>query len=55
MTMPAMPKWLWWVAIPVAILLVIVIAASILDEPLRAYAEREVNQRLPVYTVHIGS
>ena len=55
MKAPSMPKWLWWVAIPVAVLLVIVIAASFLDEPLRAYAEREVNQRLPAYTVHIGA
>lgn len=51
----SMPKWLWWVAVPVAILLIIVIAATFLDEPLRAYAEREVNQRLPAYTVHIGA
>jgi lipopolysaccharide export LptBFGC system permease protein LptF len=48
MTMPSLPKWLWWLAIPVvALLLVIVIAAFFLDEPLRAYAEREMNQRLP--------
>jgi hypothetical protein len=50
-----MPKWLWWVAIPIAFLVVIVIAASFLDEPLRAYAEREMNQRLPAYTIHIGA
>src|SRR3989337_2702847 len=55
MTMPSMPKWLWWVAIPLAFLVVIVIAASFLDEPLRAYAEREMNQRLPAYTIHIGA
>src|SRR5918993_3582026 len=55
MKMPSMPKWLWWVAIPIAFLVIIVIAASVLDEPLRAYAEREVNQRLPAYTVHIGA
>ena len=55
MKMPSMPKWLWWVGIPIALLVVIVVAASLLDEPLRAYAEREVNQRLPAYTVHIGA
>ncbi|MEP7153444.1 MAG: DUF748 domain-containing protein [Nitrospira sp.] len=51
---PFIPKWIWWVAVPITFLLVIVIAASFLDEPLRAYAERTVNQRLPAYTVHIG-
>jgi Domain of Unknown Function (DUF748) len=55
MTRPSLPKWAWWVAIPVVVLLVIVIAASFLDEPLRAYAEREMNQRLPAYTIHIGA
>ncbi len=30
-------------------------AASFLDEPLRRYAERTVNERLPAYTVHIGA
>ena len=31
----SIPKWLCWVALPLGILLVIVIAASFLDEPLR--------------------
>ena len=51
----SLPKWLWWVAIPLALLLVIVIAASFLDEPLRGYAERTMNERLPAYIVHIGA
>ena len=56
---PAMPgasarAWKW-IAIPVGILLVIGIALSFIDEPLRAYAERELNQRLPAYIVHIGA
>ncbi|MGC3975065.1 MAG: DUF748 domain-containing protein [Nitrospira sp.] len=55
MRMPSRPKWLWWVAALVGFMLVIVTAASLLDEPLRAYAERQVNQRLPAYTVHIGA
>ena len=49
------PKWFWWVAIPIALLLVIVLAASLLDEPLRRYAERTINERLPAYSVHIGA
>ncbi len=59
MKVPAMPgassRGWRWIAIPVGILLVIGIALSFLDEPLRAYAERELNQRLPAYTVHIGA
>lgn len=54
MKISSVPKWLGWVAIPSALLVVILIGASFLDGPLRAYAEREVNQRLPAYTVHIG-
>ena len=47
---------LWWlIGVPLALLLVVLIVVSFLDEPLRAYAEREVNQRLPAYTVHIGA
>ena len=49
-----MPKWLWWVAILLSLLLVIAIALTFIDEPLRAYAEREMNSRLPAYTVLIG-
>ena len=50
-----MPKWLCWVTIPLGILMVIVIAASFLDEPLRGYAERELNQLLPTYAIQIGA
>ena len=45
----------WWVAIPVGLLLVIGIALAFIEEPLRSYAERELNQRLPAYTFHIGA
>ena len=55
MKMPSLPKWLWWLAIPIGLILVLVLAASLLDEPLRSYAERTVNERLPAYTVHIGA
>jgi hypothetical protein len=45
---------MWLVGVPLALLLLVMIIVSFLDEPLRAYAERELNQRLPAYTVHIG-
>ncbi len=46
--MPASSSRSWkWIAIPAGILLVMGIALSFIDEPLRAYAERELNQRLP--------
>lgn len=50
-----MPKWLHWISIPIGLLLVIAFALSFIDEPLRTYAEREINHRLPAYTVHIGT
>lgn len=46
--------WLWFIGVPLVLLLLVVIVVSFLDEPLRAYAERELNERLPAYTVHIG-
>ena len=46
--------WLWLIGVPLVLLLLVVIVVSFLDEPLRAYAERELNERLPAYTVHIG-
>ena len=54
MSISSIPKWLWWVAVPLALLIVMAAALSFVDEPLRAYAERELNQRLPAYIVHIG-
>ena len=50
-----MPKWFWWVAIPCGLLSGVAIAFTFMDEPLRAYAEREVNRRLPAYTIQIGA
>ena len=55
MNVRSMPTWLWWVAVPLGILLVIAVALSFIDEPLRAYAEREINHRLPAYIVRIGA
>jgi len=46
--------WWWVIGLPVALLLIIVVAAAFIDEPLRAYAERELNRRVDGYTFHIG-
>ncbi len=54
MNVLSMPKWFWWTALPLLFLGVIVVALSLIDEPLRAYAEREINHRLPSYVVRIG-
>ncbi|MGZ8393370.1 MAG: DUF748 domain-containing protein [Nitrospira sp.] len=47
--------WPWLIGVPLALVCVVLIVLSFLDEPLRAYAERQLNQRLPAYTVHIGA
>ena len=47
--------WLWLLGVPLMLLLLVLSVGSLLDEPLRAYAEREMNQRLPAYTVSIGA
>ncbi|MGZ8405944.1 MAG: DUF748 domain-containing protein [Nitrospira sp.] len=52
---PLMPKWLRWIVIPLGLLLVIALTLSLVDEPLRTYTEREINHRLPAYSVHIGA
>ena len=36
-------------------LVVLGLAALFIDEPLRAYAERELNRRVDGYTFHIGA
>jgi hypothetical protein len=49
------PRWLKWAGIVVAVLAVIaVIVASMMDEPMRGYVERQVNRQLKGYTLHIG-
>ncbi|CUS37448.1 conserved exported hypothetical protein [Candidatus Nitrospira nitrificans] len=55
MKISSMPKWLWWVAVPLALVIMMTVALSFIDEPLRAYAEREMNHRLPAYIVHLGA
>jgi hypothetical protein len=53
---PASRRRLWWwvIGISVALLLIIGLAVAFIDEPLRAYAERELNRRVDGYTFHIG-
>ena len=46
-------RWMWLLGVPVVVLLMVMVV-SFLDEPVRAYAEREMNRRLPAYIVHIG-
>lgn len=49
------PRWLKWTGIAIAVLAVLaVIAASLIDEPVRGYVERQVNQQLKGYSLHIG-
>ena len=46
--------WRWVIGIPIVLLLIIGLAVAFIDEPLRAYAERELNRRVEGYTFHIG-
>jgi hypothetical protein len=46
--------WRWLLAIPVVGLLVLGLALAFFDEPLRAYAERQLNGRVQGYTFSIG-
>lgn len=49
------PRWLKWTGILVVVLLVLaVIVASFMDEPVRGYVERQVNRQLKGYSLHIG-
>lgn len=48
-------RLVWWLlAIPVAILLLLMVTLAFIDEPLRAYAERQLNSRVQGYTFSIG-
>ena len=55
MNTTSIPTWIRRLAIPLGLLMVIIVAVSFIDEPLRAYTERELNHRLPAYIVHIGA
>jgi len=52
---PRSRLWWWLVGIPLFILLLIVLVLAFIDEPLRRYAERQLNNRVEGYTFHIGS
>ena len=55
MNVTSMPRRLWWIIVPLGLVLVLIIVVAFLDEPLRAYAERELNERLPAYVFQIGT
>lgn len=46
--------WLWVIGALVTFILLVGFALLFIDEPFRAYAERELNSRLDGYTVRIG-
>ena len=49
------PRWLRWTGLILAILIVgVLIAASLMDEPIRGYIERHANQQLEGYQLRIG-
>ncbi len=47
--------WRWLAAAALLVLLVLGITLIFIDEPLRAYAERELNRRVEGYTFRIGA
>jgi hypothetical protein len=47
--------WWWLAGIPLFVLVIIVLTLAFIDEPLRRYAERQLNGRVEGYTFHIGS
>ena len=49
------PRWYRWVAgVAVAILVLLVVTAFLLDEPLRRVVERQMNERLKGYTARVA-
>ena len=59
--MPGVPPgpgrrfWRWTLGIALVLLLIIGLAVAFIDEPLRGYAERELNRRVEGYTFRIGA
>src|SRR5918998_487150 len=50
-----MRKALWWtVGILVVLIVIVGVALALIEEPLRAYAERELTRRLEGYTFTLG-
>jgi hypothetical protein len=47
--------WWWVLGVPLVFLLIIGLTLALIDEPLRGYAERELNRRVEGYTFRIGS
>ena len=47
--------WWWLAGIPLFFLILIVLTLAFIDEPLRRYAERQLNGRIEGYTFQIGS
>jgi hypothetical protein len=47
--------WRWVLGVPVALLVILGLALAFIDEPLRVYAERELNRRVEGYTFRIGA
>ena len=45
----------WLAGILVIVLVVLALAVTVIDAPLRAYAEREFNRHMQGYTLHIGA
>ena len=51
----AYPTWRWVTAVFLIVLILIGIASLFIDEPLRKYAESQLNQRVAGYSFHIGA
>jgi hypothetical protein len=47
--------WWWVLGVPVVFLVILGLALAFIDEPLRTYAERELNRHVEGYTFHIGA
>jgi hypothetical protein len=53
---PRRHRFWWWVlGVPLVFLLIVGFALAFIDEPLRGYAERELNRRVEGYTFRIGA
>ena len=48
-------RWMWLLGIVAGLIVVIIAASFFIDEPLRRYAEEEINARLEGYTVRVGN
>lgn len=46
--------WRWLIGVPIVLLVILILTVAFIDEPLRRYAERQLNSRVVGYTFHIG-